>query len=288
MGMEYSFVDGKVYGTDDINNITRCLTGAGVSPFVSKDSYAVSDINALTEAVVEGGTTLDGCVCSAETADGEVVVTVGQGIVFFESGQRMVVDEEGYEISVPFNSSGYVFAHYSPSLQRAELRFDAELPTDGEYVVLAGLSESGDLSDKRVFARSRVATFGCNAVKSIEEERITIYEEGAAPVYDTSEYIIAEIDLSGIDITKFNYLIYRYSAYVGHSTDNSYCEKFFDFKNNQRASFYIKGSLYYHSGLFDIVLEGTKFVVICGRAQHGVFSYYQRAFRSAIPYLTLV
>ena len=35
MGIKYSFVDSELYGTDDINDIARCLTGAGVMPFLS-------------------------------------------------------------------------------------------------------------------------------------------------------------------------------------------------------------------------------------------------------------
>ncbi len=167
MGIKYSFVDNAVYGTEDINDITKSITGAGVAPFISKDSYNVSDLNALTSALVESGTQLDGCKCSVENAGTpEMTIKVSQGIIFFESGVRMTVDEEGYIVSVTPSTAGYVFAHYNPSLQKADIVFGTELPTDGEYVKLAKISADGTISDKRAFARSKVGTLGENCVVS--------------------------------------------------------------------------------------------------------------------------
>ena len=167
MGIKYSFVDNAVYGIEDINDITKSIVGAGIAPFVSKDSYNVSDLNVLTSALVEAGTQLDGCKCSVENAGTtEMTVKVSQGVIFFESGVRMTVDEEGYTVSVTPNTAGYVFAHYNPSLQKADIVFDAELPTDGEYVNLAKISADGTISDKRDFARSKVGTLGENCAVS--------------------------------------------------------------------------------------------------------------------------
>ncbi|MBQ9757171.1 MAG: hypothetical protein IJW15_01980 [Clostridia bacterium] len=291
MGIKYSFIDNMVYGPEDINDITKSLTGAGIAPFASKDSYDASDLNGLTSALVEAGASLDGCECCVENAGtAEMTVAVSQGIVFFESGVRLTVDEDGYTIPVTPNTAGYVYAHYSPSLQKADIVFGTELPTDGEYVVLARLEEDGSLKDKRAFARSRIATFGSNAVHSISEDRVTVYNSyDVAPSYSATEKIVGEIDLSGIDITKFNYLIYRYPYGGTGSTAPTYQEKYFNFINSERESFYIKGSLYYHSALCDIIFEGSKFVVVCvDTTQYGVYGCYLSAFKSAIPYFKLV
>ncbi|MBQ9736971.1 MAG: hypothetical protein IJV86_01010 [Clostridia bacterium] len=288
MGFRYSFVDSAIYGTEDINDITRSLVGAGIAPFLAKDSYNAVDLNSLTSVLVETGTSLDGCKCSIENVGTEEMTAyVTQGMVFFESGVRLEVDEDGYSVAVTPNTAGYIYAHYSPSLQKADIVFSAEYPEDGEYVVLAKLGEDGSLKDERIFARSRVATMGNNVAHSITEDRITVYESyDVAPVYDGKEKKIAEIDLSGIDMTKFNYLIYQYDYTGTGSTAPTYQEKYFDFKNNTRASFYIKGSLYYHSSLFDIILEQNKFVIVT--ESDTTFSSYRSAFVSAIPYFKLV
>ena len=96
MSITYSFTDNVSYGTEDINAIAKDLTGAGVAPFPTQDTYSTSDLNALTEALVSSGVSLGGCLC--EKTDN--VVTVSQGIIFFENGVRMNVDSEGYVLAV--------------------------------------------------------------------------------------------------------------------------------------------------------------------------------------------
>ena len=288
MGIKYSFVDGSVYGTEDINDITRCLTGGGVMPFESKSRYTMADLNAMTVATVQSGTSLDGCKVSVlDVATGAMRVLVSEGIIFFNSGVRLEVDENGYAINVQASTAGYVFAHYSEALQRATILFAAMLPTSGEYVLLATISNKGEVKDMRKFARSKVATMGSNAVYSIDDSRITVYETyKSAPSYSSTEKILATIDFSGIDITKFNYLIYQYDYTGAGTTAPEYCEKYFDFKNNDRDSFYVKGSLDYHSALFDIILEESKFIIVMKTEL--TFSCYKEAFKSAIPYFKLV
>ena len=109
MAIKYNFVDNKVYGPEDINDITRSLVGAGIAPFLAKDNYNVSDLNLLTSALVETGTSLDGCKCSIENVGTEEMSAhVAQGLVFFESGVRLEVDVDGYSVSVTPNTSGYI------------------------------------------------------------------------------------------------------------------------------------------------------------------------------------
>jgi hypothetical protein len=215
MGFTYSFVDNAVYGPEDINDITRSLVGAGVAPFLTKDSYNVSDLNALTSALVETGTSLGGCKCSVENAGTEeMTVTVAQGIVFFESGVSLTVDEEGYVIHIAPNQAGYVYAHYSLSLQKVDIVFDSELPTDGEYVVLARIEEGGSLKDKRSFARAKIAMLGKNVTLTPSFERVEPELAGTDASTNQTAYILAKAP--DVDLSKFNYaLVYspEYASY---------------------------------------------------------------------------
>ena len=202
MGIRYSFVDNAIYGTDDVNDIVGCLTGSGLAPFLSKDSYSVSDLNSVTAALTTDGADLDGCKCTAEnvgTAD--MRVNISQGIIFFESGVRLIVDSEGYSIGVSPNTAGYVFAHYSPSLQIADIKFDSELPNDGEYVELAQLSADGVITGTRRFARSKVGTMGSNASQIIEltVQQPELYQKGTSE----NSYIVARA--KGIAASDYNY-----------------------------------------------------------------------------------
>ncbi len=199
MGIKYSFIDSTVYGTDDINDITKSLTGAGVAPFVSKDSYNATDLNVLTSALVESGVQLDGCRCTVyNPGTAEMTVTVAQGIIFFQSGVRLTVDEQGYTIAAVPNTAGYIYAHYSTSLQKADIVLDTELPTDGEYVLLATLDEAGKITDTRTFAQSKIATIGKNVALKREFTKLDnpiLLEEG--------KYIAAKVE--GVDMSRYNY-----------------------------------------------------------------------------------
>lgn len=205
MGFTYSFVDSSIYGTEDINDITRSLTGAGIAPFLTKDSYDISDLNVMTSALVAEGTSLDGCKCSVENAGTEeMTVTIAQGIVFFESGVRLTVDEEGYNVAVTPNTAGYVYAHYSLALQKADIVFDTELPSDGEYVILAEIAADGGIQDKRTFARSKIATIGKNIKLTPSFERV---EPELFEIDDKGEYIYILAKAPAVDLSRFNYAL---------------------------------------------------------------------------------
>ena len=174
MGLHYSFVDDESYGTEDINNITGELTGAGIAPFPTKDSYSTSDLNGLTSALVGSGTSLDGCKCTYSAESG--TVTVAQGIIFFGNGTRLRVDADGYSVGVTDGAAGYVYAVCNTAVQTAEIKFAAALPISGDYVALCELTADGNIYDKRVFARSKVATFGTNA--TMQADRVVRYARG--------------------------------------------------------------------------------------------------------------
>ena len=197
MSITYSFSDNVIYGTDDINNITKRLCGAGVAPFPAKDTYNVSDLNSLTSAVVGQGAALEGCKCTAETLDGENIISVAQGIVYFENGAALEVDEDGYSLTVPISTPGYVYAYFSTGLQTADILFAENLPTDGYAVPLAQLLTDNSLRDCRSFARSKVATFGKNAMLAAKMERVD------EPFEYNGKYVIQK--LSEVDLSKFNY-----------------------------------------------------------------------------------
>lgn len=210
MAITYSFADNTVYGTEDINDITKSLVGAGVAPFVSKDSYNVSDLNAMTSALVGTGVQLEGCKCTVQNKGTQSMsVFVAQGIVFFENGVRLTVDSNGYTIAVSPNTAGVVYAYYNQALQTADIMFAKSLPDSGEYVQLAKISVDGTLSDKREYARAKIATMGSNVAfegKLVQTE-YTSYKDSDL-VIGHKRYAVGTVDA---DISGFNYAIASYS-----------------------------------------------------------------------------
>ena len=208
MGIKYSFVDNEVYGTEDVNEIAACLTGAGIAPFLSKDSYNTSDLNSVTEALVSSGVDLDGCICTAQNVGtAEMSISVAQGIVFFDSGIRLIIDAEGYSVSAVPNTAGHVFAYFSPALQVADITFATELPSDGEYVELARVKADGSIENIRQLARSKVGTMGRNTYLETTFSVLPspILHEGEE-VDSTTACMYITAKLEGVDASRYSYL----------------------------------------------------------------------------------
>ena len=203
MAITYSFVDGVSYGVQDINGIAGSLVGAGIAPFLTKNSYKVSDLNALTGAIVEKGVQLEGCKCTiSDVGTQNISVFVNQGIVFFTSGARLEVDDQGYTVLVAPNTAGYIYAYYNSALQTADILFREVLPGDGEFVELAQITVEGELKDKRNFARSKIGTIGTNVTMTTKftvlDEPVLYQEEGSFVTY-----ILARVE--NVNLSKYNF-----------------------------------------------------------------------------------
>ena len=210
MALNYSFIEGVVYGTEDINRITADIIGEGVWTFPEKESYNVSDFNNLTETLVESGVQLGGCRCTLSGAGTQqMAVFVEPGVVFFDSGVKLTVDNDGYSIPVENNTAGYVYAHYSPSLQKADIVFGVNIEDNGESIMLAKISDLGVISDVRKFAASKVATLGKNNTVVLDFMRMD------ETVQHNGKYIMSVI--GGVDISRYNYAIVTASSWHGDS-----------------------------------------------------------------------
>ncbi len=261
MGIKYSFADNMLYGSEDVNEIAQCLTGSGVMPFESKESYSTADLNSVTEALATSGTSLGGCKCRVENSGtADMCIKIAQGIIFFESGVRLVVDSDEYSVPVLPNTEGYVFAHYSPSLQIADIVFAAELPNDGEYVELAEIKANGELRDLRKFAKSKIASMGRTTPYAIEEDRIVTYNtHSSAPDYNGGR-VFGKINLSGIDISRYRYLLYKYYGSCEHLRQAEPIDKYVDL-DALPANFTIQNTAaYVDPTLAKVTLEGNMMI----------------------------
>ncbi len=159
--MIVTFEGGKLYGVDDLNDITARLVGAGVAPIEAKDSYSYDDLNALTAAVASQGVSAQGLKVGFE----ENTITIGRGIAYFENGVTVSFEEaEAFPCAL---SEAYVYLKYSKSLHVASVEisendFDAE-DKNNYFIPLARL-EGETVYDRRIFAQSKIATFGANLV----------------------------------------------------------------------------------------------------------------------------
>lgn len=225
-----SFVDNVLYGPEDVNEVVADLVGAGVAPFISKDSYTPEDLNSLTAAVVSSGTQLEGCKVSRVS---ETVVSVAPGIIYFGNGLRLKVTE-AHSIIVPENQAVIIYASFDDSTGIAELTYSTLTITKSDNnIPLATISADGTITDVRVFAESKVATLGSNAVYTIPSNKISYYSFDTVPNYKNYR-LICKIDLNDINIERYNYL-----NYLGYSSDYDFeLENLYDLKKSEEKNLF--------------------------------------------------
>lgn len=151
-----------VYSAADINQITKNITGGGIAPFVSDSTYSTTELNSLTQAIVQSGTSLDGLKVTYN-AEGQKI-NIAQGICFFDNGASMSVDSEG--VSLPYTAANitYVYAKYDEALNTCDFYADTTAPpasdaSAGIYVVkLATVGADGAVEDLRTLSKIKVAS----------------------------------------------------------------------------------------------------------------------------------
>jgi hypothetical protein len=204
MGFTYGFKDNESYGTTEINDITARLVGAGIAPFPAKDTYNPSDLNSLTGVLLSSGVNLDGCKCTVNTSAKQV--TVGKGVIYFSDGTWAEVDAAGVTLDYTGNVTHYIYAVYYDLTQEVKIVCDTGIDTEGEVVELGAVSVTGVLSDRRAYARSKIATFGTNTSKIITISSTEPLDEYGRHYYPP-DYVLHESDY---DISKFNIAVCTY------------------------------------------------------------------------------
>ena len=239
MSYSISFVDNVLYGTEDVNGIVGDLVGAGIAPFISRDSYTPEDLNSLTAAVVSAGVELGGCKVTRYTDTGNTY-TIAPGIIYFGNGVRMIFAGDT-RTNLPANTACTLYARYNTSTNTASLTYSTSTVTKSAYnIPLALIDSAGDVTDIRDFAQSKAATFGGNAIYSIPESKVTLYSSYSdAPDYSDGGKIVGEIDLSDVNMNRFNYFFYYYypNGFTTYPpTDEPIEHRLWDYKNYEKQN----------------------------------------------------
>ncbi len=127
MGYTSSFKDGVVYGAKDINTISRRLIGSGV--LLPETSLAVT---------VSGGQ-----------------VSIAPGTAVMGDGCTFEADTDGVSLPYQSGSVNYVYISNPSDAAACEPMCTTTKPA-GDHVMLAEVSKTGTVTDKRVFARANI------------------------------------------------------------------------------------------------------------------------------------
>lgn len=180
------------YGVEDINEITKILTGSGVSPVTPND---------VLSAIAESGEVISDEKCAVSFADAsKKTVRIGSGTVIMPDGSYIVVSG-GEVLEIPDGAGkAYVLIRHD-ELEQNVPACTEQANTDSD--VLLATVEGGAVYDARHYAKSKIEAYGSNSSKLViysGEQLLNL--EAVSPGYEDSARI-----LPLLSDAKYNYII---------------------------------------------------------------------------------
>ncbi len=174
MGYTATFLHNQSYSALDINKRLSLYVTSGVAdPFEDGVPYNAGKLNDLSNPLVNAGvvpSTDLGCKVTINTT--EKTVTILSGVCFFDSGTAIEIDASGVTLPYTAGQKNYVYVKSDLVANKVEPYCTTDEPT-GDYVLLAEVSESETLTDKRIYARGKLpgyeSYFNHSAKKTITE-----------------------------------------------------------------------------------------------------------------------
>lgn len=233
MAYKFYFADNEVYGADDINAvISRVVTSGVADVFYNGTSYNTSDLNAITNHIATYGVRsgLGNALKVVKYSGGKVRVISGGA--FMNDGAYVEADADGVILDYVTGQENYVYIKNNLASSNTIDFVCSITPPSGDFVPLAEISESGNITDTRVFCRGKLAGYQSesNQTKIIEVPySITATDSGKSQV--------VKVDLEGLGYSKVinltSVLSSGYGAALGYydlENDVYYspCEEFKD------------------------------------------------------------
>lgn len=201
MGYQYKFKDGELYDVNDVNGIVSHFTSAGVSTY--------SDLNGISGALTETGVSNAYNSCKV-VKDGEKL-KIMPGEAFFSDGSVISVDSSG----VSFDPLRYVYFK-KDAVTETGYPVCSDTAPSGSDIPLAEY-ENGVLTDKRVYAKSKIQGYGRNVTQKITTDLNGTYKLTAAhPDWnDVKQIALTRTDFSRVMLAcKGDFYDGQYKYYI--------------------------------------------------------------------------
>lgn len=184
------FLDNEVYGAEDVNTVIAELFSGGITvPF--SDSSTPTDFNGIAGSVINRGVAdIDGGGFLIYKAGDHYYAAKGSAV--FDDG-CMIVSTAAEPVTVSSGVKNYVYLEHNTGLNICGIICSTSAGGSGT-IPLAEIGEDGAITDKRIFAVSKVASLSANITKSVTQE-FTFWSGGE------KEYIIDMV------YAGFNYVL---------------------------------------------------------------------------------
>ena len=167
-----------------IKNVSIDLGSTDFSKFTGEKSFGVDELNAITSDLVTKGVLKFAESCKPVLAESGDMVTINTGIIVFDSGAKLKVEEA---ISFDLIPNTYIYAFNDIVNNMAEIVVSESLPeiipTKSDYVLLAKVDEKGNMIDKRLFSSMKVC------LNSMPPDPIVVTAKFRLEKWGDSEYI---------------------------------------------------------------------------------------------------
>ncbi len=230
MSYKYSFADNEVYSAADVNNITKRLVTSGIEDsFTDGVAYNVSKFNEAGKLLYTSGAVPESCLSLKVEDAGEGKILINPGKAFFDDGAVIEIEAGGETLSYVSGSKNYVYLKNDLiNTNRCYPCCTASEP-EGDYVLLAEIDASGNITDKRTYAKGKLPGYQSIA------ERVLVIDETVSKVAEASEKYLRGSVTFDIGNNNYEYILV-YSPFI--DIDNMNCIGIYDIINKTYLSFY--------------------------------------------------
>lgn len=274
MSYTFSFADNGVYSAADVNKITSRLVTSGVAdPFTDGVPYNLSALN-------DAGTLLytDGVVpetvntLKVTKAEEEGTIFIYPGTAFFSDGSVIEIEAGGETLSYTAGAVNYVYLKNDLINTNTSYPVCTTEAPEGSYVMLAEISEAGEITDKRTYARGKLPGYASRVDNVLEiHDTVTGYTLGTnfteTKTYDIGnnkyrfmlvydrEYVSANGTALGIyDFAKSSYLSFDFVGNVTTGYVQPYTDKLILYREADRAR--IEATVSVSNGILTLTING--------------------------------
>lgn len=219
MGYVCKFLDNESYSAQDVNDAFARLTTEGVSLFTDSGN-TLEDLNtAISELTDAGVDSFNADACRVTRAEGTYKLM--PGTAFMPDGSMIIIDGDGEELEIPGSKMSYICFYRNSAKNTIEISVSSDdvLYSRANSVPLAVIGANGEITDTRIFAKSKLAPCSGNTYRILDES--FLLEKGSGIMFVTKDYgmpfsyfampekgVIAQINSTGYtDVPGTNFSI---------------------------------------------------------------------------------
>ncbi len=199
MSYKYSFADNEIYGASDINAITKRLVTSGVEDsFTDGVAYNVSRFNDAGKLLYTSGAVPESYLSLKVEDAGDGKILINPGKAFFDDGAVIEIEAGGETLPYVSGSKNYVYLKNDLiNTNRCYPCCTASEP-EGDYVLLAEIDASGNIQDKRTYARGKLPGYQGVAGNVIILNETVSFKGSGSMIKGSVQFDIGENDFEYI------------------------------------------------------------------------------------------